>query len=68
MPMLMQLAGLGLIFCLSLYLHPYFVYASSEGSGKSVHHRNFLKNMFSRDKTIQCYQALQKASNSFETN
>ena len=27
----------GLIFSQSLHLHPYFVYASSEGSGVSVH-------------------------------
>ena len=33
-----------------------------------VHHRNFLKNTFSGDKIIKCYQALQKVSNSFETN
>ena len=27
----------GLNFCLSLHLHPYFMYASSEGSGGSAH-------------------------------
>ena len=27
----------GIIFCMSLHLHPCFVSASSEGSGKSVH-------------------------------
>ena len=27
----------GLNFGLSLHLHPYFVYASSKGSGKSAH-------------------------------
>ena len=27
----------GLKFGLSLHLHPYFVYASTEGSGESVH-------------------------------
>ena len=35
MPMLAYSAGLGLI--VNLYLHPYFVYISTEGYGESEH-------------------------------
>ena len=31
-----------LILCLSLYLDPYFMYASSEGSGESVNWRRLV--------------------------
>ena len=38
MPLINAYACLGaLIFSLSFHLHPYFVYAGSEGSGESAH-------------------------------